>query len=46
MLGQACVAGSMAGVAKDESINKMQLSEGPHTHVGMRLRLQKEASFY
>ena len=25
------VAGSMAGVAKDKSLNKVQLSEGPHT---------------
>ena len=30
------VAGSMDGVAKDESTNKVQLSEGPHTQVGMR----------
>ena len=26
----------MAGVAKEESASKMQLSEGPHTRVGMR----------
>ena len=30
------VAGSIAGVSKNESANNMQLSEGPHTGVRMR----------
>ena len=33
---RSTVAGSMARVAKDESSGKVQLSEGPHTRLGMR----------
>ena len=36
----------MAEVAKDESTNKVQLSEGPHTRVRMRPDSKNEASFY